>query len=362
MAGTSAAILSVGMATPVGIGTPQAAAAVRAGIARFRESDYHDRNLEPIVCANLPEEALPEAHPTITDLPGISSREQRMLRLASLALTEATAPVSSAGPVPLFLGLPESLLGSPAHEPPEEFARRLALQAGVAIDLDKSRVFTKGRASGLFALGEALEHLGSGQSPMVVVGGVDTYLDQDLLSRLDGEGRISSADNLDGFIPGEGAGFLAIGTEKTAIALGRGPMAWVGGVGLGFEKGHLASDQVYRGEGLAEALQNLFSSGLPKKGRVHCVFCTLNGEYLGAKEWGVAYLRHRERFEEDHLILHPADSFGDAGAAMAPLLLGLAAEGLKRGYRRGPCLVWCSSDYGDRGATLVWKSQEREGR
>jgi 3-oxoacyl-[acyl-carrier-protein] synthase-1 len=49
----------------------------------------------------------------------------------------------------------------------------------------------------------------------------------------------------------------------------------------------------------------------------------------------------------------PAQNFGDIGAAFAPVLVGLAAIGIKKGYRKPPVLVYASSDYGDRAATFV---------
>ena len=86
---------------------------------------------------------------------------------------------------------------------------------------------------------------------------------------------------------------------------------------------------------------------------MRCVYAGLNGEGLVAKEWGVAYLRSAERFAEGFEVEHPADCLGDAGAALGPILLGLAAIGLEKGYREGPCLVWSTSDREARGAALL---------
>jgi 3-oxoacyl-[acyl-carrier-protein] synthase-1 len=62
----------------------------------------------------------------------------------------------------------------------------------------------------------------------------------------------------------------------------------------------------------------------------------------------VSFIRNRAAFLPDHHIHHPADCLGDAGAASGPIMLGLAAHGLHDLYRRGPCLVYCSSDRGQR--------------
>jgi len=52
-------------------------------------------------------------------------------------------------------------------------------------------------------------------------------------------------------------------------------------------------------------------------------------------------------------VEHPVENFGDPGAALGAILLGRAAIGLQRGYRQGPCLVWCSSDREERGAAMI---------
>jgi 3-oxoacyl-[acyl-carrier-protein] synthase-1 len=79
----------------------------------------------------------------------------------------------------------------------------------------------------------------------------------------------------------------------------------------------------------------------------------MNGESHWAKEWGVGFIRNRAAFHPDHGMHHPADCVGDTGAACGPLMTGLAALGLRDGYRRGPCLVYCSSDDGPRAALAV---------
>ena len=80
---------------------------------------------------------------------------------------------------------------------------------------------------------------------------------------------------------------------------------------------------------------------------------TVNGENFGAKEWGVAFSRCQGKIAPGFAILHPADGYGDLGAAVGPVLIGLAAAGLTDAYMRGPCLAWASSDAAARGATCI---------
>ena len=87
--------------------------------------------------------------------------------------------------------------------------------------------------------------------------------------------------------------------------------------------------------------------------KVRTVYAGLNGESLGAKEWGVALRRNAKYFDEALAIFHPAECIGDAGAALGPIMVACAAIGLGRGYRKGPCLVWATSDGPARAAVLL---------
>jgi 3-oxoacyl-[acyl-carrier-protein] synthase-1 len=76
----------------------------------------------------------------------------------------------------------------------------------------------------------------------------------------------------------------------------------------------------------------------------------MNGESHWAKEWGVGFLRSRASFDESHSMKHPADCFGDTGAAAGALLAGLAALDASS----GPALVYASSDLGPRASISIF--------
>ena len=225
-------------------------------------------------------------------------------------------------------------------------------QAGSEARPVGSRLFPLGRAGGIVALKEAAQVLATGARHHIVLGGVDTYRDRWLLQKLDREGRVSSPFNSDGFIPGEGAGFLLLSSSRSAQKAGVPILGLIAGTANSFESGHRYSDQPYRGEGLASAFATLFGSsdsGEP----VGAVYAGYNGESYPAKSWGVAYLRHSRRFKEDFRFEHPADCTGDTGAAMVPLMVILSVIGMRAGYRAAPSLVWCLSDDGHCGAVLA---------
>jgi 3-oxoacyl-[acyl-carrier-protein] synthase-1 len=342
-------ILAVGLATPVGLDGPSAAAAIRAGICRFKESKIRNKDDKRQILSLVGREYLPDLDPSIPPALGMASVRARMLKLGAFALREACAPCSE--PPPLLLALPAERSGPDTVAGPH-FVRDLALQARVKLDESGSRVYRQGGAACLFALRDALALLAAERFPYVLIGGVDSFLDLLRLGRLDSEDRLLGSSE-DGFIPGEGAAFLLLGSRALRRRLGLDPIVRVTGVGLGTERGHRYSKEPYRGDGLAEAFQALFAPLPPDLPKVRCVYAGFNGESLPTKEWGVAYLRSAERFAERVQVEHPADCIGDAGAALGPIMLALAAIGIRKGYREEPCLLWSTSDGDARAAALL---------
>ena len=343
--------MSLGMMSAVGIGAQQTASSVRAGISRFCETSIYDRRFQPFTMALVPDDCLPPLERSLEETIGLTARQARMLRLAAPALSEALRGVPNVGEIPILVGTPDALPGR-ADPAGDKFLEQLIVQSGLKFDLKRSKMFPNGRAAGLLALQEALARLQSGEESSVIVGGVDTYLDLYLLGTLDMEGRILAKGVMDGFVPGEGAAFLLL-TAPNKSTSDQGQISRIAGAATGVEKGHRYSEEPYRGDGLASTIQDLFAAIPSMKDNVQTVLVGFNGENFWAKEWGVAYLRSKERFHENVRIEHPADCFGDAGAAMGPLLLGLGAVGMQKGYVEGPCLVWCSSDREERGAALI---------
>jgi 3-oxoacyl-[acyl-carrier-protein] synthase-1 len=336
--------------TCVGLSARETASSVRANITNYREDDcWLEGTNHSLVFGAVPNEGILLLSESLQKERGITARVARMLQLSGTALINDITPLS-VRPA-LFLALPEHKSGSEII--PETFLNRLSLQTEEKFfNPSLSRADFKGRAGGLKALVEASKYIEENPSLLVLVGGVDTFDDPVLLNRLDREERIKHKKNLDGFIPGEGAGFLLVGSEEAGKKNKLTPIAQVAVPALGFETGHLYSSEAYRGEGLDEAIKTLFKN-TPPETPIHNVYCTMNGESHWIKEWGVTRVRNSASFVEEEKIFHPAENFGDIGAAFGPVLIALAAIGTKKGYRQAPILVYTSSDYGDRSATLV---------
>jgi 3-oxoacyl-[acyl-carrier-protein] synthase-1 len=351
MTGNGTAIVGMGMITAVGLNVAQSAASVRAGTDRFTETSIYDKRFQPFVMSILPDDVLPPLSPELEKVVGLTSRQIRMLRLAAPALQETVEGVSGLKSIPLYLGGAEPLTDRPAPVA-ELFLKHLSIQAEVEFDLAASRVFLDGRAAGLVALKEAMEALATGKAESVLVGGVDTFLDLYLLGTLDMENRILGPGIMDGFIPGEGAAFLLLTKQNRAATLGKPALGSLSPVSMGFEDGHLYSEQPYRGDGLAGAFTGFFGAGNVTE-PIRELYSAMNGENHWAKELGVAFIRNSAAFDPSYGMHHPADCIGDTGAASGIILTIIAATGIYRGYRRSPALVSCSSDRGVCGAVAV---------
>ena len=347
---TDLVIASAGVVTPIGLSLPETAASARARVARLREIDWRDRRFEPFIVGAVPDDGLPDLAEGLAEL-ALQYREARMLRLAHVALEEALAPLQGkAAPIPVLLGLPELHTTLPLS--PKQFLMHLDVQVPGALDIERSMAVSRGRAGGLMALREAAARLARGDGPFVLVGGVDCLVDLYVLGTLDLQGRIRNEVNSDGFSPSEGAAFLLLSLASTAQAHGLTPLAHVLGYAHGQEPGHIYSDEKYLGEGLATTFANLLSETPPPQ-LIGSVYSSFNGERYWAREFGVARLRQAHAFLPEHQMEHPAECFGDMGSAQGPALAALAAHGVQQGYRPSPCLVYASSDHGDRAASLL---------
>jgi 3-oxoacyl-[acyl-carrier-protein] synthase-1 len=158
-------------------------------------------------------------------------------------------------------------------------------------------------------------------------------------------------NNAWGFIPGEAAGAVLIGSHASqAHVKSHGQIL---AIGLAQETKLIKSEDVCIGEGLTQAFRQAFQS-LPAGSSIDNIFCDMNGEAYRADEYGFTALRTKDRFRRPTDFIAPADCWGDVGAAGAALHLAMAVACCANGYGHGPLsLVWASSEAGQRGAVVV---------
>ncbi len=327
-------VLAVAMRTPVGVDAIETSSSVRAGVARFGECAWLDAGRQAMVVAKVEDgaqEEIAQRHAL-----GSSACERRLLRLASGPLRELRHAAGSRRPR-AFIAIPDRLGDAPTL---------LTELCGILGPVGGFVPVREGRAGGLSAVAAAARAIRNGEAELAIAGGVDSYIDLRTLAELDRERRLRSDANRDGFIPGEAAAFLLLGMRGAGT-----PLALLGADGIGHEPGHLGSPEPYRGDGLSGTLARLFEASPAT--RVRESWSTMNGESHWAKEWGIAGIRHRQRFVDGHALHHPADCLGDTGAASGAVIAGLAALRLSRRPDIGTMLLLASADHGPRTALLM---------
>lgn len=346
---SSLSLVSTGAITAIGGNSAMCAASVNAGVAGQKESGYFNKRNKPIRMANIPDDALDPLNEGLAPMvQGLSQSHTHMVRIASQALLECLATFTPTDPVPVFMACPETI---PTTNPRVHsgFINHLQIQSQANIDLQNSRLTFTGRPGGIEMIELAFKYLEATGRDFVLVGGVDSYkYCPQQLGVLDNEDRLLVEGAGDGFVPGEAGGFLLLASPAAAQEHDLTPTLHIAYPGSAQEPGHRYSPEPYRGDGLAAAFQKALAA-IPAA-RVEAIYTSMNGEAFASKELGVAMMRSQSRLSENTEIKHPADCFGDIGAAFGPVLLGLMS-------RTSQCsgLAYGSSDGPYRAAVFAWK-------
>jgi 3-oxoacyl-[acyl-carrier-protein] synthase-1 len=127
------------------------------------------------------------------------------------------------------------------------------------------------------------------------------------------------------------------------------------GIGYGREQASIESEEPLRAEGLIEAIHQAFRDGQCGYDDLFYRITDLNGEHYKFKEMTLAMMRFQRRPKPKLFDLwHPIEFIGDVGAAIGPLVLGLALHAGERSYGNGPTVL-CTfgNDDGERTAMVV---------
>jgi 3-oxoacyl-[acyl-carrier-protein] synthase-1 len=337
-------VTGVGLVTAVGRDAPSTTAAVRADITFLQK---------------LPEFVTPEgAQATGGAAIGVTddrSGSDRLVSMAIFALQEALAQAEESSDLELergclLLGLAPSK--RPSYEPFEAADVATLLEAADCAELANTHTIETGHTAGLRAIAAAADRLRDQALSCCIVGAVDSFLDYPILSWLDESGRLKTDQRDHGFIPGEAAAFLVIERAHDARDRGARVLASILAKGFATEPHPLGTPVPSRAEGLTQALRTACATSAGA-GSLKGVLCDLNGELYRMREWAMARGRALPELPADALLWHPADCYGDVGAASGAALAAIAATAFDRGWLDGPLLVSCSADEGDRGVLVV---------
>jgi 3-oxoacyl-[acyl-carrier-protein] synthase-1 len=336
-------IVAIGMVTAVGLDAPSACAAMRARLDGFRETDFTGPGGTPLIGAPIP-------------LPRNWIGERRLAHLAAAAICEAldSAP-HPAEDTALLLCLPEDGRGGPPD--PARLAATIAGIVGVK-SRHRTRILAHGRPAGHAALDQARRLLAEGACPQVMICGVDSCLTTPATALAATESRHLAPDHPTGFIPGEAA--AAVLCTRPAS----GPLRLLG-LGLAREKAFLYNpdDLPLRGDGMTSAFRlALDEAGIPYDAVGYCI-ADLIGEPFFFKETALAQTRLTRTRKEFQDLWSPAESLGNVGAAVVPLMIGQAFTAARKGYAAGnPVLIAASGDRGACGAAVFQSAASRQAR
>jgi 3-oxoacyl-[acyl-carrier-protein] synthase-1 len=343
---TSAWVAATGVRTPLGVGSPGSAAAVRASISAVAKHPFMVDQMGDAISTAM--DAQLDA-----SLMGTS----RMLGMAQGALHELSDLLASAAggrqAFPVYLALPEL---RPGFAQEDADAVRAGLLDAQEYSFDIAEVFTllQGHAAGLAALHKASQNICSGALEACIVGGVDTYLHPDTVEWLDANRQLSGAVSRGGFVPGEGAGFCLLLSDAACRRYGLGASVRITSAATGRETQLIKTNDVCLGHGLTDVVRHAVASQGPDAPTVDNIICDINAERYRGEEWGFVCLRLSQYFADPTAYVSPADCWGDMGAASGPLFAMLACRAAARGYAAGPrTLLWASSECGLRSAALL---------
>ncbi|MBN4080459.1 hypothetical protein JYT31_02230 [Beggiatoa alba] len=345
-------IAGIGMINSIGADTVMISASVKAQISGYKTSDFFNMQGQPITLATVPDQVFSSVNIEVDHGNHYSVHTDRIIKIAIIAMHEAIANQTIKKPIPLVLAMPE-ISEEANYIPYQQLINNLVNQKDLPLRADGIRFISTGRAASILGLDSAIEILYKQEEDYVLIGGSDSHRNASRLYDLDEAERLSASNRMDGFVLGEGAGFLLL-TRDPERALARGDqIIALTPPGSSQEPGHYYSDQPYRGDGLDQAFKHALSDYTGEG--IDTIYTSMNGEHYWAKEYGVAVIRNKKFLKEDFKVEHPADCFGDLGVASGSVLIGLAADHLLKQPDLATHLVTSSSDGAWRAAVRVEK-------
>lgn len=336
------ALTACGMATGVGLSAAATCAALRCAIDGFRETRFMVDG-EWLLGCPVP---LPD---------GVRGRG-RLMQMAILALEDCIGAlpgkVDSRTPILLCLSETPRLHGGGTSD--AELLAELRSSVGLAVDpAASSHVLRAGRLGAARAIAHARSLLAQGHR-IVIVLGVDSLLTADAIAHYDKQGRLLSESAMDGFIPGEAAGAVAL--TLAAAAQGQDALLCLGS-GFAEEEAPLGSGKPLRAVGLTQAIKAALADAGCTFADIDYRMTDINGEHYAFKEAALALLRTMRVQKEEMDLWHPADCIGDVGAALGPIVLGAAFFAGKKDYAPGPTVLCHFASEGPQRAAMIFRYQ-----
>jgi 3-oxoacyl-[acyl-carrier-protein] synthase I len=339
-------IAAIAARTPIGVTAEGSAAALRARITRIQEHPFMvERGGGKLYCGR--DGRLP---PTLLGAP-------RVAALVQAALAEISAKLTAHEPFPdelaLLLALPEERPGF-TRDDVRHVSRALAAAPSAALPGLRLERVGQGHAGALEALQRGAARVALGQAEVVLIGGVDSYLEADTLDWLDEQRRLARGGIRAGFPPGEAASIVALASASACRALRLPPLGELLAAECTKETRDPSAGAGLLGEALTQAIVQAAGDRFESRAYVSDVYCDINGERPRTTDWGFALLRVGAFLRDGTQYVTPVSACGDLGAASAAFNVALSVRAWQRGYASGPrSLIWGASWHGLRAAALI---------
>ena len=327
------AILKTGLVTSIGLTAPSSCAAIRAKLTNPSETRFIDSAGEWIM-----------AHQVTLEQPwrGLA----KLSKMAAMAIVEALAEVPKGEwvHIPLLLCVAEPDRPGRLDGLDDRLFHDIQAELGATF-APASAIVAHGRVGVAVALAQARKLLAGGCT-RVLIAATDSLLTWPTLSHYEREDRLLTARNSNGFMPGEGAGALLVGTGE-----GQAGELVCTGIGFGREAAHLDSGEPLRAEGLSLAIKAALTDAGCAMHDMDFRITDLSGEQYYFKEAALALSRTLRQRKKEFDIWHPAECTGEQGAAAGLAVVALADAACRKAFTKGPnILAHMANDAGQRAA------------
>ncbi|VEJ56333.1 hypothetical protein [Pragia fontium] len=337
-------VMASGMVTCVGFNAPASCTAIRAGISGIDEIPYTEY-IGGDDYLRGGKVALPQWYDGIN----------KLADMVSPAIDEClrTVPSSQWHQIPILLGT--RLQDTPNL--PSYRMYELLHQIELRLQLPHhqfSQLLSYGQTSGVYALQLAKSLMTEHQLPYCIVAGVDSYLDRHVVQHYLDKNRLLCSSQSNGFLPGEaGSAVLVMLSNKKQAGL------HILGIGQASEPAPYLSEKPFMAQGMTQAIRLAKEQSNIKLGNVLYSLSDISGERYKFKEF--SYANGRFNSPEECVSPDPwtpTEFIGETGAAIIPILLGVALDANLNSYAPSrEVLIHVGNDNDERAALLL-KYQE----
>lgn len=342
MSGFPLAITGTGMVTGVGLDAPSSCAAIRCAIDNFQETRFMDSGGEWIMGSEV-------------QLEQPWRGKTKLIKMAAAAINECFANNKQIIPesTPLLLCLSEHGRKGRVIDDDNQFFLDLQDELKLVFH-GKSRVVAQGHVSVAVALKHARLLIQDLKVKHVLIAATDSLLVAPTLSHYEENERLLTSQNSNGFIPGEAAAAMVI---EPIYAAQEGQLI-CRGLGFGFEKAHVGTDEPLRADGLTAAIRESLTDADCEMGDLDFRITDISGEQYYFKEASLVLLRLLRKLKDEFDLWHPAGCIGEVGSVMGLVMIVVLKAACRKNYSKGHNILGhLGNDDGKRSSMiLAWQT------